>query len=428
MIRRIVRQTGAVLVAGVLAALPCRAVHADFSSAPLVATPFGGTGFGNPQAAAPAAAQQPHPAVARIIVPEKDGTSYGSGTLVDVTESQGLVITNHHVVRDQAGPITVVFPDGFRSQATVIKADKTWDLAALSIWRPNVAPVAISAQRAQPGEPLAIAGYGSGNYRMAAGRCTQYVSPGAQHPFEMVEVSAAARQGDSGGPILNSRGELAGVLFGEGDGKTAGADCGRVAQFLTPIRGTESMHLAQLTSNRTTSGPAYTNANAAGATGDGWQAADAPRQPAGDPFARLGADGFTATDSMAGRIAPSANSPRPGMGLTDPRFMNPAPAATNPGSAGAWTWPNAGAQANAPNNAAPWNNSAQATPGAEARPSYPLPAAAPTSIASPAAVQGEGQKIGNFLGETGFEQAKSVLAIIGLIAVIVTFGRAFSKT
>ena len=46
-------------------------------------------------------------------------------------------------------------------------------------------------------------------------------------PVEMVELSAAARKGDSGGPILNSRGELAGVLFGAGFGRTTGSYCGR---------------------------------------------------------------------------------------------------------------------------------------------------------------------------------------------------------
>src|SRR5262245_47518650 len=55
------------------------------------------------------------------------------------------------------------------------------------------------------------------------------------HPFEMVEVAVSARQGDSGGPILNSRGELAGVLFGEGHGRTSGSYCGRVKWFLSSV-------------------------------------------------------------------------------------------------------------------------------------------------------------------------------------------------
>lgn len=183
----------------------------------------------------PAATARPHPAVVRVIVPEPGGSSLGSGTLVDVRGDYGLVVTNWHVVRDAAGPPTVVFPDGFRSAARVVKWDRDWDLAALAIWRPKVEPVRLADAAPRRGEPLYIAGYGSGNYRIAGGRCTQYVSPGRQHRPEMVELSVAARQGDSGGPIFNSRGELAGVLFGAGWGTTAGSYCGRVKGFLETV-------------------------------------------------------------------------------------------------------------------------------------------------------------------------------------------------
>jgi hypothetical protein len=56
-----------------------------------------------------------------------------------------------------------------------------------------------------------------------------------EFPFEMVEVAVSARQGDSGGPIFNSKGELAGVLFGEGNGRTSGSYCGRVRWFLSTM-------------------------------------------------------------------------------------------------------------------------------------------------------------------------------------------------
>jgi len=174
----------------------------------------------------------PHPAVVRVVVPERDGAAYGSGALVAVNESAGLVVTNWHVVRDAAGPITVFFPDGFRSAAGVLRTDRDWDLAALVIWRPNVPPIPLSNQAPRPGEALTIAGYGSGSYRALTGRCTQYVSPGGNQPFEMIELAAPARNGDSGGPILNSRGELAGVLFGSAFGRTTGSYCGRLRWFL----------------------------------------------------------------------------------------------------------------------------------------------------------------------------------------------------
>ncbi len=177
-----------------------------------------------------------HPGVVRVIATDRDGFSLGSGTLVAVSEHHGLVVTNWHVIRDAAGPIGVALPNGFRSPATVLKSDSEWDLAALAIWRPNVEPVPVATQPPQPGELLTIAGYGSGQYRTITGRCTQYVAPGFNQPFEMVELSAPARQGDSGGPIFNGRGELAGVLFGTAGGKTSGSYCGRVRTFLASVK------------------------------------------------------------------------------------------------------------------------------------------------------------------------------------------------
>ena len=70
------------------------------------------------------------------------------------------------------------FPTAFARPRRVITTDRTWDLAALAIWRPNVAPVQLAARPPQPGEPLTIAGYGSGSYRAVTGTCTQYVAPG----------------------------------------------------------------------------------------------------------------------------------------------------------------------------------------------------------------------------------------------------------
>jgi len=179
---------------------------------------------------------RPHPAVARIVVPEGHGaTSYGSGTLVDVRDQFGLVVTNWHVVRDGTGEVEVIFPDGFRSKARPLKVDSDWDLAALVIWRPSVQPVLIAAVAPQPGDQLTICGYGSGQYRAATGRCTQYYAPKLDLPQHMVELDVEARQGDSGGPIFNDRGELAGVLFGAGQGTTLGSFGGRVGSFLAPL-------------------------------------------------------------------------------------------------------------------------------------------------------------------------------------------------
>jgi len=177
----------------------------------------------------------PHPSVVRIIAPEDNATSYGTGTLIDVRAQYGLVVTNWHVVCDATGPIEVCFPDGFRSQARALKFDPDWDLAALVVWRPAALPVSIADRPPRPGDALTIHGYGQGQYRVAHGRCTQYYAPSPDYPEEMVELTVEARQGDSGGPILNQRGELAGVLFGAGQGTTIGSFSRRVESFLATL-------------------------------------------------------------------------------------------------------------------------------------------------------------------------------------------------
>lgn len=205
-----------------LATLSGGAVHADWQ---------------NRGPATAVRADRIHPAVVRVITPLRDGMALGSGTLVATNETQGLVISNWHVIDGAAGPISVLFPDGFSSTGVVLKADRDWDLAALLIRRPNVEPVSLARRAPRPGEPLTIAGYGGGNYRTATGRCTQYVAPAPNRPLEMVELATSARQGDSGGPIFNAQGELAGVLFGTGGGATMGSYCGRVRGFLASIIG-----------------------------------------------------------------------------------------------------------------------------------------------------------------------------------------------
>ncbi len=174
----------------------------------------------------------PHPAVVRVIAPEKGVISYGSGTLIDVRDQFGLVITNWHVVRDAQGTVEVLFPDGFRSKARALKVDEDWDLAALVIWRPSVPPVSLATVAPRPGDQLTICGYGQGRYRAETGRCTQYYAPREDFPQHMVELDVEARQGDSGGPIFNQQGQLAGVLFGAGQGTTLGSFGGRVQSFL----------------------------------------------------------------------------------------------------------------------------------------------------------------------------------------------------
>ena len=215
------RQTGrffasAMMLAALLAPRP---VSADFKDN--VRQFFGG------------AQQTPPASIVQVLAPEPGALSRGSGTLIHVDGDFGYVISNWHVVRDAPGDVVVIFPDGHQSLARVLKTDKDWDLALLLIWRGDSPPMPLAAAAPQPGEPLTIAGYGGeGEFRAARGVFTTYAAPQPDMPYEMFEVSVAARQGDSGGPIVNQRGELAGVLFGAGDGRTTGTQVHRVRDFV----------------------------------------------------------------------------------------------------------------------------------------------------------------------------------------------------
>lgn len=225
------------------------------------------------------APQTPHPAVCRVAVEERDGKAYGSGTLIDCREAYGLVVTNWHVVHEAKGKIEVRFPDGFTSEARPLKLDETWDLAALVVWRPPIAPARLAMSPPQPGDRLTICGYGQGEYLQQTGRCTDYYSPEVGEPQEIVELNVQARQGDSGGPIFNDRGELAGVLFGAARGTTLGSFGGRVQTFLATLApdigaAKQPTLLAQLPSSMPPTEQVARTATPLPATGDPFLAAE----------------------------------------------------------------------------------------------------------------------------------------------------------
>lgn len=188
--------------------------------------------------------EKPLPNVVRLIAFEQDGRSFGSGSYIGNYEQYGLILSNWHVVCESGGLVHIHFPDGFSSFGAIILSDKKWDLALIAISRPPEAipPLRISPTIPKPGDPLWIAGHGSGTFRLAGGNCVRYLAPekpknGSTREFEMIDLSVGARQGDSGGPILNRDGELAGVLFGSDMVQnTAGSHCQRVSRFLSQTR------------------------------------------------------------------------------------------------------------------------------------------------------------------------------------------------
>ncbi len=178
--------------------------------------------------------QVPHAATCRVENALAGGARcLGSGTLVDRDPTRGLVVTCQHIFREGSGTIRVTFPDGRTRAARMVHADAAWDLAALVTEPPEAQPVAVAADQPRRGEPAWSCGYGpQGRYACNQGRVTGYVRTHTTATFETLELTGTAREGDSGGPVFNRRGELVAVLWGT-DGRTVGGTaCGRVDRFL----------------------------------------------------------------------------------------------------------------------------------------------------------------------------------------------------
>jgi Trypsin-like peptidase domain len=197
---------------------------------PIGAAPYAPPG---PQPYSPAELQVDARPIARIVNTQGSGRTLGTGTLVDVFGSQGLVLTCGHLFRDGAGSLVASFPSGKSYAAKLVKIDAAADLAALLIAAPDMEAVELADDFPQRGDPLVSCGYGSdGRLSCNSGRVLGYVTTLGSHGRETLELSGAARLGDSGGPVLDRNGRLVAVLFGTNGRVVDGTFCGRVRRFL----------------------------------------------------------------------------------------------------------------------------------------------------------------------------------------------------
>jgi len=180
------------------------------------------------------AADQPSRSVAqdqcvRIIVnDEGNSTSLGSGSLI----RDRIVVTCNHVVADRETDIVqVVFPGQGIILGTVIGTDSGLDLAFINLDEtPKCKPFAVQVDLTTE---LSVQGYGSGTYRQRWGTLSDI---GTLRGWRVV-AKAAARSGDSGGPVLDADGSYVGTLWGSVDGETYFTPANVVIEKLTLIEG-----------------------------------------------------------------------------------------------------------------------------------------------------------------------------------------------
>jgi S1-C subfamily serine protease len=150
----------------------------------------------------------------------------GSGFVLD---KEGHILTNNHVI-DNAQRVEVTLGDKHKYKAVVVGIDKHHDLALLQITAPNLVPATLAessslvvGQRVYAiGNPFGLSG------TMTRGIISAIRSIGVESssPIEdAIQTDAAVNPGNSGGPLLNSRGEVIGIttlIASNGSDQSAG--------------------------------------------------------------------------------------------------------------------------------------------------------------------------------------------------------------
>jgi S1-C subfamily serine protease len=204
----------AALVAAVLAGCSlAREPQARSAPAPVTAAA--------PQAnaSAQAAAAGNIPAIVRQVEPSVVTVTHDQGTGSGVVWSRdGVVVTNAHVVGNVRA-VEIAFFDGRRADGRVRATDPDTDLAVVDVERRDLQPAtfqerlpAVGELAVAVGSPLGFqntitAGIISGLHREIPGSAEQ----GIRSLVDLIQTDAAISPGNSGGALVNGRGEVVGI-------------------------------------------------------------------------------------------------------------------------------------------------------------------------------------------------------------------------
>lgn len=151
---------------------------------------------------------------ARPVVGEPKLTGSGSGF---VLTDAGYIVTNQHVV-ENAQQLKVSLPDGTIVDATLIGSDVMSDVAVLKVEAEGLQalpigdsdPIRVGEFVLAIGNPISADElYGSVTFGIISAKARQINIDGFSN--EYMQTDAAVNPGNSGGPLINMRGEVIGV-------------------------------------------------------------------------------------------------------------------------------------------------------------------------------------------------------------------------
>ncbi|MEE8131776.1 MAG: trypsin-like peptidase domain-containing protein [Candidatus Paceibacterota bacterium] len=149
---------------------------------------------------------------------ERQEVGGGSGFIVS---KDGLIVTNKHVVNDSKASYTVFTSNGEKYEAEVLARDPVLDLAIIKIEANNLPTVKLGDSDAiKLGQTAIAIGNALGEFRntvsvgVVSGLSRTVMASGGgiiERIENVIQTDAAINQGNSGGPLLNLKGEVVGI-------------------------------------------------------------------------------------------------------------------------------------------------------------------------------------------------------------------------
>jgi S1-C subfamily serine protease len=141
--------------------------------------------------------------------------SLGSGVLIS---EDGYVVTNSHVIGSEKAQVTVIFSDKHEAPARIIGIDRATDLALVKVDKPGQPPLkwGDSAQTKVAEWVLAIGSPYQLSHSVSLGIISALgrKNLGFSEYEDFIQTDAAINRGNSGGALVNARGELIGINTG----------------------------------------------------------------------------------------------------------------------------------------------------------------------------------------------------------------------
>lgn len=141
--------------------------------------------------------------------------SSGSGFII--TED-GYIVTNYHIISG-SNSVSVTLDDGTTYEAKVVGGDEDYDIAVLKVdpGDTKLKPVVLGTSGSlQVGDEIVAIGnpLGELTFSMSEGivSCVNREINVDGTPFNMIQITAAINEGNSGGPLFNIYGEVVGIV------------------------------------------------------------------------------------------------------------------------------------------------------------------------------------------------------------------------